>query len=85
MSRWCSSGLLAVEAVANKVASGGIDIGLAVGAESMSSNPDNGAPQYPAEFMAKQVIQDVTQPMGWTSENVARDFGVTREKQDAYA
>ncbi|KAK0385567.1 hypothetical protein NLU13_6745 [Sarocladium strictum] len=85
VSRWCSSGLLAVEAVANKVASGGIDIGLAVGAESMSTNPDNGAPQYPAEFMAKQVIQDVTQPMGWTSENVAGDFGVTREKQDAYA
>ncbi|KAM0227855.1 hypothetical protein ACHAP5_012093 [Fusarium lateritium] len=85
VSRWCSSGLLAVEAVAQKVATGSIDIGIAVGAESMSTNPDNGAPKFPAEFMENQIINDLTQSMGWTSENVARDFGVSRERQDEYA
>ncbi|KAF7554719.1 hypothetical protein G7Z17_g2724 [Cylindrodendrum hubeiense] len=85
VSRWCSSGLLAVESVANKIATGGIDIGIAVGAESMSTNPDNGAPEFPASFMADPVINDITQPMPWTAENMARDFNVTRELQDEFA
>ncbi|KAM0331295.1 hypothetical protein ACHAQA_002965 [Verticillium albo-atrum] len=85
VSRWCSSGLLAVEAVANKVAAGSIDIGIALGAESMSSNPDNGSPEFPPEFLAQPEIHDLTELMPWTSENVARDFGVTRESQDEYA
>lgn len=28
---------------------------------------------------------DCMQPMGWTSENVSRDFGITREEMDKYA
>ncbi|KAI8655353.1 Acetyl-CoA C-acetyltransferase [Fusarium keratoplasticum] len=85
VSRWCSSGLLAVEAVAQKVASGSIDIGIAIGAESMSTNPDTGPPSFPPGFMAQPVIKDLTEPMPWTAENVARDFGITRERQDEYA
>ncbi|KAH6676984.1 3-ketoacyl-CoA thiolase [Plectosphaerella plurivora] len=85
VSRWCSSGLLAVESVAQKVALGSIDIGIAIGAESMSNNPDNGAPPLPAEFLAQPVINDLTQLMPWTSENVARDFCISRENQDGYA
>lgn len=85
VSRWCSSGLLAVESVANKIAAGSIDIGVAVGAENMSINPDNGSPDYPEEFEKNETIKDIKMPMPWTSENVARDFGVTREKQDEYA
>lgn len=85
VSRWCSSGLLAVEAVAQKVAAGSIDVGIALGAESMSNNPDNGAPALPSDLMAHQTINDMTQLMPWTSENVARDFGITRERQDEYA
>lgn len=85
VSRWCSSGLLAVEAVAQKVASGSIDIGVAVGAESMSTNPDTGAPKFPGEFLGKPTIRDLTELMPWTSENVARDFGISRQRQDEYA
>ncbi|UPL01939.1 hypothetical protein LCI18_012873 [Fusarium solani-melongenae] len=84
-SRWCSSGLLAGEAVAQKVASGSIDIGIAIGAESMSTNPDTGPPSFPPGFMAQPVIKDLTEPIPWTAENVARDFGITRERQDEYA
>ncbi|PNH44234.1 hypothetical protein VD0004_g3428 [Verticillium dahliae] len=85
VSRWCSSGLLAVESVAQKVALGSIDIGIAVGAESMSNNPDNGAPKFPDGFMANPLVEDATRLMPWTSENVARDFNISRERQDEYA
>jgi acetyl-CoA acetyltransferase len=37
INRWCSSGLMAVTDISNKVRTGQIDIGLAVGMESMSS------------------------------------------------
>ncbi|KAF2261878.1 3-ketoacyl-CoA thiolase [Lojkania enalia] len=85
VSRWCSSGLLAVEAVAHKIAARSIDIGIAVGAESMSTNRDGGAPEFPDSFMENPTIKDVTELMPWTSENVARDFNVLRQKQDEYA
>lgn len=32
-----------------------------------------------------QEAADTMQPMGWTSENVSRDFGITREEMDKYA
>jgi acetyl-CoA acyltransferase 1 len=32
-----------------------------------------------------QESADCMQPMGWTSENVSRDFGITREQMDQYA
>lgn len=85
VSRWCSSGLLAVESVAQKIACGSIDIGIAVGAESMSSDPDNGAPKFPSSFYENPSIKDITEPMPWTAENVARDFDISRERQDEYA
>lgn len=36
INRFCSSGLMAVTTIANQVRNGQIDIGLAVGVESMS-------------------------------------------------
>jgi acetyl-CoA acyltransferase 1 len=37
INRFCSSGLMAVTTVANQVRSGQIEIGLAIGVESMSN------------------------------------------------
>ncbi len=34
---------------------------------------------------ASQHAKDCMEPMGWTSENVSRDFGITREAMDKYA
>lgn len=34
---------------------------------------------------ASQEAADCMEPMGWTSENVSRDFGVTRDVMDRYA
>ncbi|KAL3426717.1 acetyl-CoA acetyltransferase [Phlyctema vagabunda] len=85
VSRWCSSGLLAVQSVANQISAGCIDIGIAIGAESMSTNPDTGAPDLSEKVLNHKVAFEATQLMGWTSENVAGDFGITREAQDAFA
>ena len=86
VSRWCSSGLLAVQSIATQIQSGCIDIGIAVGAESMSTNADDGAGDALSEdLLSNPTIKDTTEPMPWTSENVARDFNVARAIQDQYA
>ncbi|KZV93770.1 thiolase [Exidia glandulosa HHB12029] len=85
INRFCSSGLMAVANIANAIRAGQIDIGLAVGVESMSANPDEGAHRLSDDIMNHPIARDNIQPMGWTSENVAADFNVTRERMDAFA
>jgi len=84
-SRWCSSGLLATQSIANQIASGCIDVGLAVGVECMSQTPDDGAPAFGPKITGHPVAKDISMPMGWTSENLAGDFGISREEQDDWA
>ncbi|KIK70777.1 hypothetical protein GYMLUDRAFT_974072 [Collybiopsis luxurians FD-317 M1] len=84
-NRFCSSGLNAVTHISNAIRAGQIEIGLAVGVESMSYNPDKGGPE-PSELMASNVDAcDCSRPMGWTSENVAEEFNISREEQDTIA
>ncbi|KAF8973561.1 3-ketoacyl-CoA thiolase [Flammula alnicola] len=85
INRFCSSGLMAVTTVANQVRSGQIDIGLAIGVESMSENPDRGGPVLSELVSANSASKDCQERMGWTSENVAAEFNITREEQDAFA
>lgn len=49
------------------------------------SSPDMGAPPLSEEIMAHSTAKDCKEPMGWTSENVANDFAVTREEMDQWA
>jgi acetyl-CoA acyltransferase len=84
INRFCSSGLQAAAIVADRIASGSIEAGLAGGLESMSLIPMGGAkialnPEVVDHF------PDAHIPMGNTAENVARQFGVSREQQDAFA
>ncbi|THH33427.1 hypothetical protein EUX98_g733 [Antrodiella citrinella] len=85
VNRFCSSGLMAVTDIANKIKAGQIQVGLAIGVESMSQDPDAGVPPASAEIQAHVAAQDCAMPMGWTSENVASDFNVTRERMDEFA
>ena len=85
LNRFCSSGLMAVKAIAESINTGSIDCGLAIGAESMSLSPDNGPPVLSTSVSSHPLAADALQPMGWTSENVAKDFNITREKHDYYA
>ncbi|CAG7969300.1 unnamed protein product [Penicillium olsonii] len=84
-NRFCSSGLLAVQNIANQIISGSIDVGVAVGAESMSQNADGGAPEMSESITKHPIASQNSQPMGQTSENVANQFGITREQHDAFA
>jgi acetyl-CoA acetyltransferase family protein len=83
-SRFCSSGLLSIQTIASSIAIGAIEVGIAVGCESMSTNNDK-PPQMSEQILTHPVAKDNVMPMGWTSENVARDFNLGREEQDRLA
>jgi acetyl-CoA acyltransferase 1 len=85
VNRFCSSGLKATQDIANQIASGSIDIGLALGAELMSIGGDRLEKPFHPEVLQNQEAADCMQPMGQTSENVGKDFNITRELQDRYA
>lgn len=86
MNRFCSSGLKATADIANSISQGNIDIGIAIGAESMSVGGDAlDKPFDDAVTSQSQESVDCMQAMGWTSENVSRDFGITREEMDKFA
>lgn len=84
-NRFCSSGLLAIQNIANQVIAGSIDVGIAVGAESMSTNADGGAPDLSNSILSHPVASQNMQPMGQTSENVAGQFSISREQHDQFA
>jgi len=85
VNRFCSSGLKATQDIANQIAEGSIDIGVAMGAESMSAGGDRlDAPFHP-EILKNQEAADCMQPMGQTSENVGKDYNITRVQQDRFA
>jgi acetyl-CoA acetyltransferase family protein len=74
-----------VQNIANQIMSGSIDVGLAIGAESMSGTPDNGAPKMSAKILNHSIASQNTQPMGQTSENIAGKFNISRQTMDAFA
>ena len=84
VNRFCSSGLMAVTTIANQIAAHQIDVGLAIGVESMSQFIDT-RPTFSEEIQKCGPANDCGKPMGWTSENVAADFNITRAQQDEYA
>ena len=72
--------------IANQIITGSIEIGVAVGAEHMTTGGDRLTRPFVDEIVnANQDAKDCLQPMGQTSENVGADFNITREQQDRYA
>ncbi|TAQ90571.1 hypothetical protein B7494_g1094 [Chlorociboria aeruginascens] len=85
VNRFCSSGLKATQDIANQIAEGSIEVGLAVGCEMMSAGGDRLESAFHPDILKNQEAVDCMQPMGQTSENVGKDFNITREAQDRYA
>jgi acetyl-CoA acyltransferase 1 len=90
LNRQCSSSLQAINHLANAIMVGQFDVGLAGGVESMSRNykATRGIPQDLSPRLMRSGVQsarDCVMPMGETSENVAREFGIGREVQDQFA
>lgn len=86
INRFCSSGLMAISDIANKIKTGEIECGLALGVESMSKNYGAGAlPTVDEHLIDDPEMQKCMIPMGITNENVAAKYNVPRAKQDAFA
>lgn len=87
VNRQCSSGLTAVHQIANEIKSGDIDIGIGAGVESMTMGygPTSQPASISEAVMSNQESADCLIPMGITSENVAAQYHITRDEQDAFA
>jgi acetyl-CoA acyltransferase len=84
VNRFCASGLQAVAMAAQAVATGQAEIAIAGGTESMSLIPMGGHKISPnPELLAR--YPDSYLVMGITAELVAKKYGVTREKADAFS
>jgi acetyl-CoA acyltransferase len=84
INRYCASGLQAIALSAERIRSGGADIIVAGGTESMSYLPMGGnkiavnpwlVDNYPGSYMS----------MGLTAERVAKHYGIAREESDQFA
>jgi len=85
INRFCSSGLQAVALAADQIRLGNADLMLAGGTESMSMVPmmGNKVALSPSVFQDDHVA--IAYGMGITAENVADEWKVSREDQDAFA
>ena len=84
INRFCSSGLQAIAMAAEKIRSGGAEILLAGGAESMSLVPMSGHKFAPNPWMVDHIPQ-IYMGMGLTAEEVYRKYNVSREDQDQFS
>jgi acetyl-CoA acyltransferase len=86
INRFCSSGLQAVALAADQIRLGHADLMLAGGTESMSMVPmmGNKVALSPNVFANDENVA-IAYGMGITAENVAKEWKVSREDQDAFA
>lgn len=85
INRFCSSGLQAVALAADRIRLGEADLMIAGGVESMSMVPmmGNKIAMAPSVFENENIA--IAYGMGITAENVASQWKVSREDQDAFA
>jgi len=84
VNRFCSSGLQAIAYGAERIMTGGASVVVAGGTESMSMVPMGGNKVAPNPFLVDN-YPDVYLTTGLVAENHVRDFGISREEQDAFA
>lgn len=87
-NRQCSSGLQAVANIAAAIQSKSISIGIGGGVESMSANPMNKQPMPDVDWDVMngcKEAMDCLVPMGVTSENVTKKYGLSRRQLDEFA
>jgi acetyl-CoA C-acetyltransferase len=95
LNRLCGSGLQAIVTAANAIQLGDTDIAVGGGVETMSRAPYSApAARWGARMgdfaMVDMMLGALQDPfgaghMGITAENVAQQFSITREEQDAFA
>ncbi len=85
MNRFCASGLETITTAIAKIQAGHADIIIAGGAESMSMVPMGGFKPSLAYSVVKNGHPDWYWGMGLTAEEVAKEYKISREEQDAFA
>jgi len=101
MERRCGSGLMAISTAAMMVQTGAADVVIAGGAESMSNTEFYSTNSRWGSRLGSFTLYDrlergrvrsqpewrfgVIQSMMETADNLAQDYGITREEADAYA
>ncbi|MFM0049797.1 acetyl-CoA C-acetyltransferase [Caballeronia grimmiae] len=96
INKVCGSGLKAVMLAANAIIAGDAEIVVAGGQENMSAAPHvlpgsrDGFRMGDAKLIDSMVVDGLwdvynNYHMGTTAENVAREYGISREEQDKFA
>src|SRR5207247_5265285 len=84
INRFCSSGLQAIAMAAERIMSGGAEVVVAGGTESMSLIPMGGNKISPNPWLVEP-YPDAYLSMGLTAERLANRFGITREAADQFS
>ncbi len=84
INRFCSSGLQAIAMAADRIRSGGAQIIIAGGAESMSLIPRGGIKLAPNPWFVDH-RPEIYMNMGLTAEQLQRKYNISREEQDAFS
>ncbi|MBN2550375.1 MAG: acetyl-CoA C-acyltransferase [Anaerolineales bacterium] len=84
INRFCSSGMQSIAHGVYAIMAGQSQVIIAGGTESMSMVPMTGIKFAPMPYLAENNPAAFT-AMGLTAENVAAQYGVSRQDQDAFA
>ncbi|MFZ1701274.1 MAG: acetyl-CoA C-acyltransferase [Pyrinomonadaceae bacterium] len=84
VNRYCSSGLQTIALAADRIATGGSDVIVAGGLETMSMIPMGGNVVRPNPAIVDS-YPDYYLNMGLTAENLARKYEITREQADEFS
>src|SRR3954447_13696286 len=89
ISRYCASSLNAIRIAADSIKAGDGDVYIAAGVESVSRVGPNSEATLPdtqnQKLQGNNGTHDAYIAMGMTAENVADQYGVSREDMDKYA
>src|SRR5215475_8958646 len=84
INRFCSSGLQSIAMAAERIGSGGAEVVVAGGTESMTMIPMGGHKISPNPYLVDH-YPDAYLSMGLTAERLAKRFGITREAADEFS
>jgi acetyl-CoA acyltransferase len=84
INRFCSSGLQAIAMAAERIMSGGAEVIVAGGTESMSMIPMGGHKISPNPWLVDH-YPDAYLSMGLTAERLAQRVGISREAADEFS
>src|SRR5262245_59836508 len=84
LNRFCASGLQSIAFAADRIAAGSAECILSGGTESMSMIPMGGNKISPNPTLVEN-YPDTYLSIGLTAENLASEFKISRDEQDAFA